>query len=402
MRVYSFLSTLFLSILLLTFCSAAQVHAIPNWNVQIVDVNGAREGNGRICPIVVDSNSNPHIAYTSPYSDSKVTYASSNGSLWSTQIIASGNAFSLVLDANDNPHILYTGLTYASWKGSKWTSQIVDPTDPNTLGALALDSFGNPHVAYTDGQAVKYASRIGSTWNIQIVDAYSEIPFQLSLALDSNNTPYILYGFTISIPTGTGNYWHLEEVKLATWRNSNWSIQSVAHTDGFGNMVLDSKGYPHIIYKVYYPQFTGMDNSSLVYASWNGSAWNTQAVVSNVRLANVGFLALDSHDYPHISYVASDLMYASWTGTNWNTQTVDTNISAVGPCYLALDSNGNPHISYLGFSPSDYRSAYIMYATATAPTQTLPFLLLLVSTVVIIGAVVTFVYVWKKKPKSHA
>jgi len=109
-------------------------------------------------------------------------------------------------------------------------------------------------------------------------------------------------------------------LRLATLQNSNWSIQTIAYTSGFGNVVLDSKGYPHLIYQIDYPEFTGKDNSTLVYASW--------------------------------------------TGTSWNTQTVNTDRRAVGPCYLALDSNGNPNISFRAFSPSYYRSAYIVYATA--------------------------------------
>jgi len=366
-----------MSLLLLAFLSAVPVQAAPSWKIQIVDENGAMGGNGRIYPIAVDSNNNPHLVYLSPYSDSKVTYASSNGLSWSTQTITGGNAFSLVLDDNDNPHIMYTGLTYAYWTGSNWTTQTVDPTAPNAFAALALDSFGNPHVAYTDHTVVKYARWTGSNWNIQTVDTHSEIPYRLSLALDSNNTPYITYDFTISIPTGTGNYQSIEKVKLATLQNSKWHIQTIAYSGDFGNMVLDSKGYPHMIYRI--DHSTHFTNSTLVYAHWDEKNWwTTQAVVSNVRLDNVGFLALDSNDYPHISYIGRAynpeiggdeyfLRYTRWTGTAWNTLSVNTTRRAVGPCYLALDSDGNPHISYRTFHPTHYKSVYIMYATATIP-----------------------------------
>ena len=64
------------------------------------------------------------------------------------------------------------------------------------------------------------------------------------------------------------------------------------------------------------------------------------------------FLALDSHDYPHIVYMgpsgepAYDL---SWTGKTWIIQTVKTNFTArSGLLYLALDSKDNPHISFEG------------------------------------------------------
>jgi hypothetical protein len=188
-------------------------------------------------------------------------------------------------------------------------------------------------------------------------------------------------------------------------------------------MVLDSKGYPHFICTQNH-FLSAQDTtrvSNILYASWNGSAWNTEMAISNVSLANMGFLALDSNDYPHIAYVTSDpeLMYASWTGRTWNIQTVDTNISALGPCYLALDSKSNPHISYLGYEPGNafgpHARAYIMYATTNettpiftpSPTQTSSPTFpassaLLVLTAIIIMAVATAVYVWKKKTQKKA
>jgi hypothetical protein len=381
----------------LSFCLAIPAFATSAWSIQTVDVNGDGYGNG-YCPIVVDSNSTPHIAYTGAYGF--VMYASWNGSSWNTQTIAEGTAFSLVLDAKGNPYILYGAplgpLMYASWTGTNWTVQTVDGTFSNGFGSVAIDSFGYSHVAYTDGQVLKYASWTGSSWSIQTVDNYSEIPFQLSLALDSNNAPYIFYDHTISIPengvgysgNNLGAYFHIENLKFAVLKNSGWSIQTVANASGFGNMILDSKGSPHLIYEVNYPEITGTNNSTLVYASWNGAAWKTQTVVSNASLvvngadASMGFLYLDSHDYPNIAYIkgtagySGTLMYASWTGNAWNIQTVDSNINtlnnyATGPCYLVVDSNGNPHIGYLANPPDAGLPSpilYVMYATATEPT----------------------------------
>jgi hypothetical protein len=372
---------------------------------------------------VLDSNNLPHIAYTDVrvepdgFQTPLVMYANWNGTGWSTQKVSEGFAYSLVLDANSNPHILYSllrePLMYASWTGSSWNSQTVDPNGAG-YGVVALDSSGNPHVAYTDGTTIKYAVSKGSSWNIQTVDTYKpgEIPFSLSFALDKNNTPHILYS-----PSSYADYSQAIGIRainvtLATYQNYSWKIQTLSlppPTSDYGNLVVDSKGYPHFICTQHH--FVSSENmtilSTILYASWNGTAWNTQMMVSNISFNSMN-LALDSHDYPHI--ITSTGTYASWTGKAWSIQTATPDFSANKPCYLAIDSKGNPHISYLIGSPTVITS--LMYATATESTQTpsptqnsptpvsaLP--LLLVLTAVIIGTVVTLVvYVWKKKTQK--
>jgi hypothetical protein len=384
--------TLVALFLIVIVYSAVPVVSAPIWNVQTVDVNGAGGGlgHGKGCPITVDSNNLPHIAYTDisisyisegHWNDvDSVMYSSWNGSTWNAQKIAEGDALSLILDANSTPHILYSGqgdLIYSSWTGTNWTSQIVDTNQDWLGGAVALDAFGNPHVAYTNGTIIKYAIWTGLNWTIQTVDNYDYITNQnqLSLVIDSNNVPIIFYDRAIQFQANGSSY-EYENLRLATLQNSNWNIQNIANASSYGNMVLDSKGHLHLIYNINYPQFTGYGNNTLVYASSNGTAWNTQNVISTD--ITTCFLALDSYDYPHISYISSNLTYiswtltyTSWTGRTWDTQIVDSNKPPTHSCYLALDSNGNPHISYLGVPQKGdgYNlEANILYATTNETT----------------------------------
>ena len=417
------LAALFLTSLIIV-SSAAPAHAALSWNIQTVDDYGSAVGNG-YCPIAVDSNNTAHIAYTGWSEGTErawpwyfVMYASWNGSGWSTQKVSNGSAYSLVLDANSNPHILYsyyapvypapTGLMYASWTGSSWISQIVDPNGAG-YGVVALDSFGNPHIAYTDGTTIKYAVSTGSGWSIQTVATYKpgDLAFRLSFALDKNNTPYIMYS-----PSSYADYSQAVgimaiNVTLATYQNSSWKIQPLSlppPTGDYGNLVVDSKGYPHFICTQHH--YVSSENktilSTILYASWNETAWDMQTVVSNISFDSMS-LALDSHDYPHI--ITSTGTYASWTGTTWDIQTVSFNRSASGPCYLAVDSNGNPHISYRQQSASQV-IANIIHATATETTQTpsptFPAsTILTVAAVAIIVAAVAVAYVWKKKIQKN-
>jgi hypothetical protein len=372
--------------------SVLPVHAALSWTVQTVDENGALYGSS-YCPIVVDSNNIPHIAYTVwsqgterawPYYF--VMYGSWNGSGWGIQKVSNGSAYSLVLDASGYPHILYsyyspvfpssTGLMYASWTGSSWISQTVDPNGAD-YGVVALDSSGNPHVAYTDGTSIKYAVWTGLNWNIQTVatnnprDVDVNFVFRLSFALDTNNIPYIMYSPSSYIDYGQAVGIRAINVTLATYQNSNWKIQPLLlppSIGDYGNLVVDSKGNLHSIFTQHY--FASSENqtvlSTLLYGNWTGSAWNTQEVDSNFSL-NSMTLALDSSDHPHI--FTSSGTYASWTGKTWDIQNANLNRTDYGPCYLAVTSTGTPNVSYMQQSPSQV-IANIIYASATGKTQT--------------------------------
>jgi hypothetical protein len=403
-----------LIILLPMMLPISSVNADNKWDIRIVDAKGTRGNYGNICPVAVDSKNIPHFAYPSPALGCKVTYASLDGSSWTTQTISDGLVFDLVIDKEDNPNILYNGLNYARWIGGNWSTQLIDPTVPNGIGVLALDSSGNPHVAYTDGQTLKYASSTGSNWNFQNVSTFSEtqygIPYRLSLAIDANDKPFILF-----VDHGLDQNDKLN-VKLAVMENVSWNIKPVLegyNLSSIGNMALDSQGTLHFVCLQ-----NNMPLDTLLYASWNGSDWSAQAVTSNINLVNTPFLALDSLDNPHIVYVNSsisnettELMYTSWTGKDWDMQTVNTNISPIGACYLAMDRQNRPHISYIGDKPIDssyHPSAYIMYATTNettpfftaSPTETpVP---TQGSVYIIVLAVITFVtaviaiIIWKK------
>jgi hypothetical protein len=361
------------------------------WDIQTLDIRGAGAYIYNSPLIVLDSNDMPHIVYSKfidwPNSFTRfVMYESWNGLGWSTQAISTGTPYSFVLDDNNTPHLVYGCIDYATFNGTTWVTQNIENVGDN-FGAVALDSSGKPHVAYTDGKTVKYASQTGSSWDIQIIESLNpeyNVPFQVSLTLDQNDTVYVLYGYPSSYEDENTNMsYSTTTIRLAVCKDSRWSIETVSlppPVNGYGNLVLDSKGYPHFICSQRQLPSTYPDRSNLLYVSWDGAAWNTENVVSNVTLGiggggenvnwvNMGFLALDSNDYPKISYVDTQLMYVSWTGKTWNIQPIDTNAQAIKPGFVALDSNDNPHISYLGsryYAGRLYQAyANITYATTT-------------------------------------
>jgi len=351
---------------LITSSVPVRAQAEPTWSTQIIDTN-----SGQGAAIALDSNNNPHILYyqyenNSANSQGELVYTNSS---WTVPNVPINTFINFALDSSNAPHILYNGengLMVDTWNGHWWAQQTVDPE--GGTGFLALDSAGNPQVAYKvtlpistygandDFSMLQYASWNGTRWSKQTLDSPISYDNDVYLALDSNNTPHILYGYD--------NGHNSISAKYAVWNGSSWNIQTVfSGLAAYGNLVLDSKGNPHFVY-------AQNDSDALLYASYNGSAWNTQTVVPNADFGAIvaGFLALDRHDLPQIDYYGDgSLMYALWTGKTWDIQTIGTAIDA-GP--IVVDSNGNPHIvftRYVGpssnFGPGYH--FYTIYATAS-------------------------------------
>ena len=111
----AFVNMLLLSMLLLVFC-AVPARAESSWDIQVVDENASGIGNW-YCPIAVDADNTPHIAYTA------------------CDLISSSS------------------LIYTRWTGTAWENQTVDNMDvriTNTPNYLTVDSDGNPHISYLE------------------------------------------------------------------------------------------------------------------------------------------------------------------------------------------------------------------------------------------------------------
>ncbi|MCW4009156.1 MAG: hypothetical protein NWF05_00860 [Candidatus Bathyarchaeota archaeon] len=390
---FATVTTISVAVILAIFGLVLPVYAVSTWSVQTVDAVAVLSGG---LALALDSNGNPHMVYVyAPEGSSQtgghvdvhmnpqsLTYASWNGKTWekqaidyfyianlSTQVVFSLSYSSLKLDPQNNPHLVYSIpnpnstkqylLKYACWTGSAWSIQTVDY---GIRGALALDSFGKPHIVYSgaDGQ-LSYASWNGSAWATQIVDPQSsrrltDINNLQYLALDSAGRPYIVYEVGAVI-------------KFATNSVTGWTIDTLLtgfDTTAFplGNIVLDSMGYPH---------FSCGINDWVMYVSWNGSAWNSQKVVSGIGFSHGTFLVLDKNDTPHITFANSSgyVGYARWTGTSWFAQFVAHAALAGNSMPLALDSAGNPHIAYLDVLLTYYfTDGKIMYTTGNQSLQT--------------------------------
>jgi hypothetical protein len=395
MRAYAAVSILFLAELSLSLL-ATPVEAAPSWSIQTVSNQTAVAGGN--CPIAVDSNGTAHIAYIAFSNQTySLIYASSNSPSWVSQTVDTGNlsrVFNLILDANGNPYILYNtdpvtdsghSLKFASYDGKSWriqnTGLYSDEAD------FQFDHLGNLHIAFVlGGNPLCYVNWTETALNIEIPDNTTVDIFNgLSLAFDSENSPFILYNASAAV-FGSRN------PRLAYILNSEWRYQFLSisgFVDSNGNLAVDAMDYRHAVFAV---------NNKIFFTSFYRSYYEGVMIVDNVTYDSIGGLCFDSQDNPHFCYTTQDreLVYVAYSNGTWNIQTVNSG-SAFGRSYLALDASGNPHISYRTNS-STSNTANLMYATTT---ELIPENISFTSVMVVAAAVASAAvvsYVWKKRP----
>ena len=164
--------------------------------------------------LAIDGADNPHITFYDDITDD-LMYAVKENGIWSISAIETdgdaGRFSSLELDAQDRPMVSYykhlsgtTGVVkLAEWNGASWVLTTVDTlanvvvNDARTITSLELDDEGGVHLSYGDQKVVKYASRVGSVWDVETVVDLSSSSTNLgqvtSLALTSGKAHIVYY-----------------------------------------------------------------------------------------------------------------------------------------------------------------------------------------------------------------
>lgn len=229
------------------------------WHSQVVDP----QGMGYFTSIQLDSQGHPRISYyhyhdqTGAYS-LHLKYAYFDGKNWFIQTVDprvnTGKYNSIAVDGTGNPHIAYShvgwgDLLYAHWDGKEWKFSDVDSRrkENHYLGygpSIAVDSAGNPHIAYFDSTkaAVKYAWMDNGSWKTEIADsigAHGELD-RVSLKIDNQNQPHVAY-----YDAGAG------VLKYARRDDKGWHIEVVDQDGNVGDrpsLCLAPDGQVYISY----------------------------------------------------------------------------------------------------------------------------------------------------------
>jgi hypothetical protein len=303
-----------------------------------------------------------------------------------------GGSTSLVTDGSST--IMANSIYVRQWDGTAWTQ--LGPALSAVAGftnaaspSLALDSSGNPVLAMSEDTAdisVIYVRRwqngnwvsVGGALNADTNDDnFDTDGIEPSLALDSLGNPVVAW-------SETGGIDGVRRIYVWRWTGTRWQAVggSLIVTGDTRNpsLIIDSSGNPVVAWQDY----SGGVNYDIYVRRWNGSSWVQYAPGS--LDVNAGFpayepaLALDSTNNPVVAW------YEELGGNSlnvyvkrWNSATsIWEQYGAGGPLditpfntayapSLALDNGDNPTVAWSEFGTSTY-TIYIKQWTGSAWT----------------------------------
>lgn len=269
---------------------------------------------------------------------------------------------SIAVDSEGNPHISHYNqgnrdLKYAKFADAAWKNETVDSKgDVGEESGIAIDNKGIPHISYIDvtNGGVKYAKREGNSWSIETVDKLANYrTVSTSIALDSESTPHIIYTFESAGNAGNGDV-----IKYAFWSGDSWKTENVSSNGLDVYLALDSNDKPHVSFVKENPN---TNKKRIYYANKTSGSWSVESVDSPTRAGGDTGIAVDSENHAHIAYHDygnGSIKYAYWNGDSWDIKTVEQNVGSEEGLKIAVDALNNPHIIY-----TDAEKELLIYAT---------------------------------------
>ncbi len=170
----------------------------------------------------------------------------------------------------------------------------------------------------------------------------------LKIALDYNNTPYVVYCLQTWVSVGGTNR-AVYTTTVRKYNGNNWTTEFISTSQSLNiDIAIGHNNVPYIVYK------DSASNSKAVVKKYNGSTWI--AVGSAVSSGDAYFptIAMDENGVPYVAYGDATnsgiVTVKKYNGTNWEQVGVVGTSSAqydvVGNPKIAIDRNGTPYIGY--------------------------------------------------------
>lgn len=272
--------------------------------------------------------------------------------------------FDLAVDSKGRAHLCYLGvhglynsvgnLLHAAWDGLKFVpEQVQDSTFPRAL-AMAIAGDDSIHIAFSDTNGLRYATRARDSDPFQLVDIdnYSDI-FNLSIAVGSGGNTGISYLLPSMGANAVGFQLIYAEKMPAGWvkDTADPALSNIGSGLGTNSLVIDANGVPHI---AYYSGGLGIRHGTWTSAGRGSWAFSGSGEsVDQAGGAAPAKILLDRSNILHIAYQAwvqpgrDELRFATRAaGLGWATVAVDPSINTGSISAGMNPTTGQAHIAY--------------------------------------------------------
>jgi hypothetical protein len=312
---------------------------------------------------------------------------------WSTTVVGEGIKPALALDGEGTPAIAY--LFESVGDGFVKFASGADGWSPDTIVEgyfygpldLAFDPEGQPNIVYHDHQASGFQQDLGDlTYALR-----SLLGWQVAAAVDDGHD-----GWDSTIAIGAdgvvraagvdpSQFGSSDGVEYYELQDGEWSVTAI----GSGpieyefnvSLTVDTQGNPALTY------YNDRDDE-LVFASFDGSAWNLEIVASDGNVGKFSSLQFDAEGRPHITFFeelsasTGRVLYAVRDAGAWTVEEIGTlddvrqgMTGARRNSSLALDATGTPHVVFSDQSGVSYatRTDGVWNVSDVATAGDLPF-----------------------------
>ena len=351
----------------------------------VVSNIGCQQVNG----LESDPNSNPWFYFT--YGKPIVRLIHWNGIRWDVMTNSgdantsmdpniNGLGTGMAMDANGAVTVAYVSGGYPDhlyverWSGGIGGALANSMTVPGfgslnstsnaSVSALALDSYGNPYLAWNQGE-LQMLDYNGTAWgylgHTQAISSTGVTNTTAAVAVDSNNVPYVVWS---DVATGNNDVYVMQYVGGA-WMGIGTSMQPGGLSNNTGASIdaviaVDAMNYPWVAWD---DDTTG--TTQIYVKQWNGTAWVALAgSASGGGISNT----TGASTWPRIRFDSNNSLWVAWVaavGSNTYAEMLRYNGSAwvepiagaatgtgiipfqvgSGSLAFALDPNNNPLVA---------------------------------------------------------
>ncbi len=347
------------------------------WDASVV-------GSGIKPALALDGDGTPAIAFLfEDVSEGFVKFASAFDG-WEAKTIIEGYFYGpldLAFDPDGRPNIVYHDhqdssfqqnlgdLTYAVRTTLGWqVAAVVDDGHDGWDSTIAIAGDGVVRAAGVDPSqfgstdGIEYYELRDGAWTVTAIGSGPiEYEFNVSLAAGADGQPALTY-----YNGGDG------DLIFALFDGSAWNLETVASEGDvgkFSSLQFDNDGRPHI---TFYEELSG-STGRVLYAVREAGTWSVEEIgtLNDVRLGMTGArrntsLALDANGVPHVAFSdQSGVNYATRTDGAWEVSDVATaGDRPFGQLVsLEVDAAGVPHLAFTELTQASPLDGLIVYAT---------------------------------------